>query len=157
MAPCARNVIPLKPRRSSEDLPVPLERLGVAVQELDDLRRCIRQIIDEPGSSALEWSVACMPLMLRLPGARRSLADLAEIRVGRWPDTDWAVRIRAARDEVERGLQDISTSMNALIRGETSAIDAAVNLSFEGTELAEAVNELCWLIASQYPEAVGGI
>jgi hypothetical protein len=148
------NVIPLRSRGSSEALPVPLERLGVAVRELDDLRSCIERIVGDPRWSAREWRVACAPLMLRLPRARHSLADLAGIRAGRWPDTDWAVRLRAACDEVERRLLDVSLSMSSLVQEETSSIGAVVNFSADGSKLAEAVDDLCVLIASQYPEAI---
>lgn len=152
----AQNVIQLHPRRrSSEDLPVSLERLGVAVQELDDLQRCIEQTVRELSWPTLEWRVVCTPLMLRLSRARRLLADLSEIRAGRWPDTDWAVRFRAACDEAERRLLDVS--MSSFPYGATSSVDAAANFRTDSTRLAEAVDEVCDLIASRYPEAVDDI
>jgi hypothetical protein len=155
--PGARNVIALHPhRRLSEDLPVPLERLGVAVYELGAFGDCIERIVDDPYWSAAEWRVACTPLMLRLPGVRQSLTELAGIRADRWPDTDWAVRLRAAHGEVERRLLDVSIAMNALIHEEPS-IDVRVTFGFDGTKLAEAVDELRHLIVSRYPEAVGDI
>jgi hypothetical protein len=134
-----------------------LERLGVAFQELDDLRRCIEPIVHDPRWSAPEWRVACTPFMLRLPTARQSLADLAGIRAGQWPETDWAVRLRATRGEVERRLLDVSISVSSLVNEETSSIDAVVNFSSDGIKLAAAVDELCGLISSQYPEAVDDI
>ena len=100
--PPAQNVIPWPVRgtphakTAARDLPVSLHRLGVAVRELDDLRRCVERVAGVPQWSGMDWKVACAPLLLRMPRARRSLADLGEIRVGRWPDTDWAVRVRAA-------------------------------------------------------------
>jgi hypothetical protein len=153
-----QNVVPLPAqRRSFHDLPVALERLHLAVQELDKLSCCVGQIICNSHWSALEWRAACTPLMLRLPGARQSLADLAGITPGQWPDTDWAVRLRATRDEVERRLTDVSTSMSALTHGEAITVDAVISFSVDGASLAKAADELCGLIASRYPEAVGGI
>jgi hypothetical protein len=153
----AQNVFSLHTQRRSHDLPVALERLHMAVQELDNLRRCVERIVCDPHWSALEWRAACTPLMLRLPGARQSLADLADIMPGQWPDTDWAVRLRAARDEVERRLTDVSTSMSALAHGEPIIVDAVISFSVDGTTLAKAADELSGLIASRYPEAVGAI
>ena len=153
----AQNVIFLHPRRRlSADLPVPLERLGVAVQELDDLRVCIERMVRDPHWSTQEWRAVCAPLMLRVPSARQSLADLAEIQVGRWPDTEWAVRLRAARDEVERRLLDVTMSVSSLMQCEPS-IDTAVRFHSDGIKLTEALDRLCGLIVRQYPEAVGEI
>lgn len=153
-----QNVIPLHPqRRPSQDLPVPLERLGIAFQKLNDLWRCIERVVYDPRSSALEWKVAVTPLLPRLPEARESLADLDGVRVGRWPDTGWALRLRAARDEVEWRLSDVSKSIISFVGEDTSSVDAEASFSFECTKLAEAAVELCRLIASQYPEAVGDI
>jgi hypothetical protein len=154
----AEKVVLLHPReRVYQDLPVPLDRLGQAAHALDDLRRCIEPIVTDPRWSALEWRVACTPLMVRLPSARQSLADLGEVRAGLWPDTDWAVRLRAARDEVERRLLDFNMSMSSLLSLESSSIDTVADFSFDGIKLAEAVGGLCGLIASRYPEAVGSI
>lgn len=154
----AQNVIPLHPqRRPSQDLPVSLERLGIAFQRLDDLWRCIERIVYDPRSSALEWKVAAAPLLPRLPGARESLADLDGVRVGRWPDTGWALRLRAARDEVEWRLSDVTKSVISFVGEEASSVDAEASFSFDCTKLAEAVGELCRLIVGQYPEAAGDI
>ena len=156
--PYVQNVVPLPARRSSyDDLPVALERLHLAVQELDKLGCCVGRIICDPRWSALEWRAVCTPLMLRIPGARQSLADLADIMPGQWPDTDWAVRLCAARDEIERRLTDVSTSMSALTHGEVITVDAVISFSVDGTSLAKAADELCGLIASRYPEAVNTI
>jgi hypothetical protein len=156
--PPVRNVIPLRPPGGSRhDLPVPLERLSKAAQELDSLRRCIEPILSDLRWSALEWRVACAPLLVRLPAARQSLEDLADVRAGRWPDTDWAVRLQAARDEVERRLLDVSMSLSSLLHTETSSIDAVAGFSFEGAKLAEAAEGLCSLLTGRYPVAVGSI
>jgi hypothetical protein len=154
----AQKVILLRLREPVDhDLPVPLERLGQAAHALDDLRRCIEPIVTDPRWPALEWRVACTPLMVRLPTARQSLADLGEVRAGLWPDTDWAVRLRAARDEVERRLQDVSMSMSSLLRTESSRTGTVAGFGFDGIKLAEAVDGLCGLIASRYPEAADSI
>ena len=158
MPPPARNVIPLRPLGGSRyDLPVPLERLSNAAQELDGLRRCIEPILTDLRWSALEWRVACAPLMVCLPGTRQSLEDLAGVRAGRWPDTDWAVRLRAARDEVERRLINVSMSLSSLLHTETSSIDAVADFSFEGAKLAEAAGGLCSLLTGRYPVAADSI
>jgi hypothetical protein len=155
--PVQKGILLHLPEQVHQDLPVPLECLGRAVHALDDLRRCIEPIVTDPRWPALEWRVACTPLMVRLPTARQSLADLGGVRAGLWPDTDWAVRLRAARDEVERRLLDVNMSMSSLLRMESSSIDAVADFSFDGTKLAEAVGGLCGLIASRYPEAIGSI
>jgi len=151
------NVIPLRPRNGpAEALPVPVERLGAAVRELDGLRRCVEQIVRQPGRSVSEWRVACGPLMLRLPAARDSLADLDAIPAGRWSDTGWAVRVRARRAEVERRLLGLSISMDSLATTETGRAGAAANFCVDGAKLAEAAHGLCALIASEYPAAADG-
>jgi hypothetical protein len=150
--PSARNVIPLRPPGESRyDLPVPLERLSNTAQELDSLQRCIKPILTDLRWSALEWRVACTPLLVRLPAARQSLEDLADVRADRWPDTDWAVRLRAACDEVERRLLGVSMSLSSLLHTETSSIDAVADFNFEGAKLAEAAGGLCSLLAGRYP------
>jgi hypothetical protein len=89
--------------------------------------------------------------MLRLPAARQSLADLTGIRVGTWPDTHWAMRLRTAHDEVDRRLTDVSMSASSLIRKETCSTDAALSFNFDGGKLAEALDGLCELIKVRYP------
>jgi hypothetical protein len=42
------------------------------------------------------------------------LAELGGVRAGQRPDSDWAVRLSAARDEPERRLLDVSMSMSSL-------------------------------------------
>jgi hypothetical protein len=154
----AQNVILFYPqRRASEDLPVPLERLSAAVQELDELSRWVEHIVRDPNSSAQEWRTACTQLLLRLPGVRQLLAELAEIGVDRCPDAEWAVQVSAARAEAERRLLDLRVSMSSLTRGETGATDAVVSFSFDGPKLAEASAELRRLIVSRYPETLGFI
>jgi hypothetical protein len=136
---------------------VPLERLSNAAQELNSLRRCLESILTDLRWSALEWRVACAQLLVQLPAARQSLEDLADVRAGRWPDTDWAVRLRAARDEVERRLLGVSMPLSSLLHTETSSIDAVTDFSFEGAKLAEAAGGLCSLLTGRYPVTVGGI
>lgn len=156
----AQTVIRLHPRGASrddataDDLPLSLHCLGVAAQELSDLQCCIRRIIRDPQWSAAKWRAACSPLLLHVPRARQSLADLDRIRVGRWPDIRWAARLRAARSEVERRLMDVSISMSALTGEETSSSDAVVTFGSDAMLLAEAADELCGLIAGRYPAAV---
>ncbi len=147
-------LLPLR-EQAHQDLPVSLERLGQAACALDDLRRCIEPIVIDPRWSALEWRLACTPLAVRLTTARQSLAELGGVRAGLWPDTNWAVRLRAARDEVERRLLNVNTSMSSLLSMEASNIDTVTDFRFDGTKLAEAVGGLCGLIASRYPETVG--
>ena len=98
-----------------------------------------------------------MPVMLRVPRIRESLAQLARIRASQWPDTDWAVRLCAARDDVERRLLDVSMSMSALTSKETSTADAVVDFSSDGIKLAEAADELSSLIVSRYPAAADDV
>lgn len=154
--PSRNNVIPLRPRNSPlEALPVPVERLGAAVRELEGLRRCVEQILRRPGWSMAEWRVACGPLMLRIPDARDSLADLDPIRADLWPDTEWAVLVRAQRAEVERRLLDVRMAMNSLVANEADSAGAAVSFCSDGAKLAEAARGLCALIVGEYPAAVG--
>lgn len=141
--------------RSSEDLPMPLDRIGVAFHRLDGLWSCIQRITRDQCRSAPEWKAVCGELLVRLPAVRQSLEDLAGIRADRWPDTEWAVRLSAARTEVERRLLNLSRSMSSFIRGETSSPDTVADFSFDCAKLAKVVAELCGLIAKQHPEAIG--
>jgi hypothetical protein len=156
-----RNVIPMPlagaphAKAVAGGLPVSLHRLGVAVRVLDDLRYSVEKLAGAPRWSAMEWRVACSPLLLQLPRARRSLADLREIRAGQWPDTDWAVRLCTARSEVERRLIDVKVSMSALASQEMISADSVVTFSSDAALLAEAAGEFCGLIVGQYPAATG--
>jgi hypothetical protein len=145
----AGNVILLHRRGGSpEGLPIPMECLDDAVRELKALRQCVSRVARYQGLSAQEWAISCTPLILRLHLVRRSLADLAVIRVGTWPDTGWAARLRAAQNEVERRLTDVSASARSLMREETSSANTMINFSFEGTKLADALDGLCGLVVA---------
>src|SRR5215469_8452433 len=147
-----QNVIPLQRRdRGRKDLPVPIEHLCNAVQELQDFRDHVARTACDQRGSAQEWRVACTPLMLRLPVARQSLAGLTGIRIGAWPDTRWAVRLRTAHDEVDRRLTYVGASARYLVRKETCTADAVLNFTFESVKLAEALADLCDLIKARYP------
>jgi hypothetical protein len=128
-----------------------LQRLGVVVRELDDLRGCVERVVRDPCWSALEWRAACTPLMLQAPKIRQSLTHLAEMRASRWPRTDWAVRLSAARENFERRLIDVCMSMSALGYKETSDIDMVADLSSDGIKLVQAADDLRSLIVSEYP------
>ena len=146
-----RTVIPFDPRRPRrDDLPVPLDHLRRAVHELDDLRYSVEQLDCDPLGSADDWPTALMPIMLRLPGARRALSELRQIKAGQWPDTEWAVRVRAAHADAERRLLDVDRSIRSLI-DETDFVSVMADLRFDGPELAHAVHELCALIVRRYP------
>jgi hypothetical protein len=158
----AQNMIPLHAksalhaRAEADDLPVSVRRLGVAIQELDDLRRCAETTIRDPKWSAMEWRAASSSLLLRLAKAGQSLAELECIRVGRWPDTGWAATLRAECSEVKRRLMDIGISLSVLADEETSSRDAVVTFTSDAMLLAEAVDELCGLIITRYPATVDG-
>lgn len=157
----SRDVIPMPlggaphAKAAAGDLPVSLHRLGVAVRVLDDLRHSVEKLAGAPRWSAMEWRVACSPLLLQLPRARRSLADLGGIRAGHWPDTDWAVRLRATRSDVERRLMDVKVSMSALASQEMISADSVATFSSDAALLAEAADEFCGLIVGHYPAAIG--
>jgi hypothetical protein len=131
-----------------------VRRLGGAAREFDDLGRCLDRIVHDPRWSALDWRAACAPLLVQLSGIRHPLTDLGRVRVGRWPDTGWAVRIRAALGELERRLADLRISMSALAEQETSCPDTVLTFSSDATALAAAARELSRLIADRYPAAV---
>jgi hypothetical protein len=154
--PPVHNVVLLNvQRRPSQVAHVPTECLGLAVRKLDDLRCCVEQVIYDPRWSALQWRSECTPLMLRLAGARLSLEDLADITVDEWPDTNWAIRLHAAREEVERRLTEVSTSLSALSSEETSNVEALISFNVDGAGLRRAAGELRSLIATRYPETAG--
>lgn len=155
----AENVIRLRttgaPRATAPgDLPVPICRLGAAAHELDDLGRCLDRIVRDPRWSALEWRAACSPLLVELFRIRHCVTDLGRVRVGRWPETAWAVRFRSTLSEVERRLADLRISMSALAGEETSGADAVVTFTSDAVLLAKAARELRSLIADRYPAAV---
>ena len=101
------------------------------------------------------WKAGCGELLVRLPRVWQSLEDLAGIRADRWPDPGWAVRVSAARAEVEWRLLNLSDSMSSFLRGETNGPDTVAGFGFDCARLAKAVAELCGLIAKQHPEAIG--
>ncbi len=75
---------------------------------------------DQPSSGVSRTLPPICVTVGRLPRVRQSLEDLAGIRAYRWPDTDWAVRLSTARDEAERRLLDLSSSMSSAVRGEAA-------------------------------------
>jgi hypothetical protein len=156
------NVIPLQRRsrlRASmapAELPVSLHSLSVAARELDDLRHCAERIGLDARWSAMEWKAASSPLLIRLAKVRKSLTDLERIRVGQWPDTDWALRLRAACSDVDRRAMDVRISIRALAGGEASSAHAVIVFSSDATLLAEAAGKLHALIASHYPAGPSG-
>jgi hypothetical protein len=99
----------------------------------------------------MEWRAICAPLLIRLPGTRQLLASLNPIRVGLWPDTDWAARVRTTHDDVERRLLDVGFAMSALTSDETSNQDTAISLTSDASLLAAAASELHTLITSHHP------
>lgn len=121
------------------------------MHELEALRQCVAKVAIDYPWSAQEWAANCTPLILRLHFARQSLADLAMIRVGTWPDTGWAVRLRAAHDEVARRMAEVGASAASLMRTETNSIDTVINLNVEGSKLADALDGLRGLLVAAYP------
>jgi hypothetical protein len=155
----AENVIRLRPASAPRatapgDLPVPLRRLGSAVRELDDLGRCLELIVGDPRWSALEWRATCSPLLVGLFKIGHSVTELEEVRVGRWPETGWAIRFRSTLSELERRLADVRISMSALAAEEFSGADSVVTFNSDAMLLAKACRELRGLIADRYPAAV---
>lgn len=153
-----RDAIPLRARntvqpRTTKAPAITLARLRAAAQQLDDLRRCAERVALDPQWSAMEWRATCAPLLIRLPGARQLLASLSPIRVGHWPDTEWAARVRTTHSDVERRLLDVGVAMSALTSDETSNQDAVASLTSDASLLAAAVSELRMLITSHYPAA----
>jgi hypothetical protein len=83
-------------RGTIKDPAITLPWLRSAAKQLDELRLCAERVALDPQWSAMEWRATCTPLLIRLPGTRQLLASLSLIRVGHWPETEWAVRIRCA-------------------------------------------------------------
>jgi hypothetical protein len=127
----------------------------MAFHRLDGLWSCIERTTRDPCRSVPEWKAVCAEILARVPSVRQSLEDLVGIQADRWPDTDWAVRLSAARAEVERRLVNLNTSMSSFVYGEASSPDTVADFSFDCAKLANVVDELCGLIAKQHPEAVG--
>jgi hypothetical protein len=117
-------------------------RLRAAAQQLEELRRSAERVAFDPQRSAMEWRATCAPLLIRLPEARQLLVSLAPIRVGYWPDTRWAARVRSACSNVERRLQDVALAMSILTGDETSNPDAAGSLMSDAPLLAAAASDL---------------
>lgn len=159
MPPDDQNVIQLSRVRirSSTEASVDLRFLSIAVSELDDLRRCLESIAPRPGWSPQRWRVACTPLVMRLPAARRSLADLKRISADRWSDVTWALRLSGARAEAERSLQKLTTSMRPLVEPGTfgsAATGAVAAFGRETFRLATGLERVCDLVTRRYPEAM---
>jgi hypothetical protein len=156
----AENVIRLRDAGTSRgtaaasSLPVSPRRLGAAARELDNLARGLDAIIGNPRWSAPGWRAICPPLLVLLFRIRQYFPDLDLIRIGRWPDTDWAIRTRAAFSEVERRLADVRLSMSALASEEPSGVSTVVTFHSDAMLLSEAAQALRYLIADRYPAAV---
>jgi hypothetical protein len=153
-----RDVIPLHSHSTihsgtPNDLAVTLARLRAAAEQLDELRRCAERVALDPQWSAMEWRATCAPLLIRLPRVRQLLASLSLIRVGHWPDTEWAARVRTTHSDVERRLLDVEVAISALTSDETSNPDMVAALTSDASLLAAAASELRMLITSHYPVA----
>lgn len=160
MAGRDRDVIPLHPRstvhaETAKDPAITLTCLRAVAQQLDELRRCAERVALDPQWSAMEWRATCTPLLIRLSGAQQLLASLNPIRVGQWPDTEWAARVRSIHSDVERRLLDVKVAISALTGDDTSNPDAVVTLTSDASLLAGAAGELRALITNYYPAAVG--
>lgn len=120
VAASERDVIPLharsaaSPRSKTSSPAITLSRLRAAAEQLDELRRCAERVALDPQWSAMEWRATCASLLIQLSEARHLLASLSPIRVGQWPDTEWAARVRTSRSDVERRLLDVRVAMSAL-------------------------------------------
>jgi hypothetical protein len=150
-----RDVIPLPvrgtgPLMTSKKPATTPARFRAVAQQLEELRRCVERIALDPQWSAMEWRAICAPLIIQLPGARQLLASLNPVRVGLWPDTEWAARVRTAHDDVERRLLDVGFAMSAVTSDETSHPDAAISLTSDAQLLAAAARELHGLITSHH-------
>lgn len=151
----SRDVIPLHvrtrgPFATTKKLATTPARFRAVAEQLEELRRCVERIALDPQWSAIEWRAICAPLMIQLPGARQLLASLNPVRVGLWPDTEWAARVRTAHDDVERRLLDVGFAMSALTSDETSSPDAAISMTSDALLLAAAARELHALITSHH-------
>ena len=159
MAASERDVIPLharsaaSPRSKTSSPAITLSRLRAAAEQLDELRRCAERVALDPQWSAMEWRATCASLLIQLSEARHLLASLSPIRVGQWPDTEWAARVRTSRSDVERRLLDVRVAMSALTSNGASDPDAVVTMTSDASLLATAASELRALITSYYPAA----
>ena len=155
MAGPDHDVIPLHaysavPPTTIQRLAITPTRLRAAAQQLDELRGCAERIALDPQRSAMEWRAICAPLIIQLHRARQLLASLNPIRVGLWPDTDWAARVRTTHDDVERRLFDVGFAMSILTSGDTDHPDAAISLTSDASLLATAARQLQTLITSDH-------
>ena len=159
MAASDRDVIPLHTRstassRATASSPaITLSRLRAAAEQLDELRRCAERVALDPQWSAMEWRATCARVLIRLSKARQLLTSLSSIRVGQWPDTEWAARVRTSGSDVERRRVDVRVAISALTSDGTSDSDAVVTLTSDASLLATAASELRTLIISHYPAA----
>jgi hypothetical protein len=159
LAASERDVIPLharsaaSPRSKVSSPAITLSRLRAAAEQLDELRRCAERVALDPQWSAMEWRATCAPLLIQLSEARHLLASLSPIRVGQWPDTEWAARVRTSRSDVERRLLDVRVAMSALTSNGASDPDAVVTMTSDASLLATAASEFRALITSHYPAA----
>lgn len=149
------NVIPLQvpsvmQPSTAEGPAITRARLRDAARQLDELRRCAERVALDPQWSAMEWRATCTPFLIRLPEARQLLASLSPIRIGHWPDTEWAARVRTTCGNIECRLEDVVFAMGALTSGETNNPDAAASLMSDAPLLAGAASELQALITTRY-------
>lgn len=155
------NVIPLhahstaSPKARASSPAITLSWLRVAANQLDELSSCAERVALDPQWSAMEWRATCAPLLIRLTGARQLLTSLSSIRLGQWPDTEWAARVRTSRSDVERRLLDVRVAMSRVTSDGTSDPDAVVALASDALLLASAVGKLRTLIITHYPAAAG--
>jgi hypothetical protein len=91
-----------------------LRLLGETADALDDVLDALTPMQVSVQWTAREWSVASMPLRVRLPRIEDRLRRLAQVELTEWPDLGWALALDETRARAEEAISDISVALVVL-------------------------------------------
>jgi hypothetical protein len=152
------NVVALPRRAAVREQAVRVQALQVAMGQLDQLARCLRQCSPESGWSAQHWMIGSTPFRMRLVGARKRLEELVRMSpVDGNAAIHWAVNLNDLRLTAEQKLRDVEACLRTLRYINTSLEERAQKTEIflvRKSELLNALEELQRLLSCQLPEMI---
>lgn len=151
-----RNVVPLRKGHFNQQAESRARAWGMpdAVRSFGRLGRCAVMLQSGPLGTArdvdgIEWPI--VSFQIELPVVHRWLDQLGSVNVVNWPDTQWVLRLGAARSTAVLSLSAVRQSLYSRPPG-TGPLDR--RLAADVKQLADALCGLRELIIEQCPEAL---
>lgn len=136
-----------------------MESLRDAVEELDELECCLRQLAPQLRWSAQQWMIASTHFRMLLIGARKRLNDLRSISsAGQRNAISWELELNDACLEAEGRLRDIDVCLDMLQRADASPAERARETEIFASSKSMLLKTLrkIWHLANQsFPMQLG--